>query len=61
MVLYRCLCGYEAKLKADMKKHLNRKISCMPDQDMELINIEDLLVEGRIYENLSHFSRRKRR
>ncbi len=56
MVLYRCKCTYECKIKSMMVNHLNRQKSCTIDKDMTLINVESLLVEGYIRQDLSHLT-----
>jgi len=47
MVLYKCLCDYETDDKDRMNKHLNRKISCIPEKDMTLIDINSLLIKSK--------------
>jgi hypothetical protein len=55
MVLYKCECGHETNKKYSMKIHLNRKISCMTNKNMSIININTLCV-SRINTNLSHLT-----
>jgi len=55
MSLYECLCGYQTENIGNIKKHLNRKKSCMPGIDMKTINVNDLCVK-RIRENLDNLT-----
>jgi len=56
MVLYKCECGYETNIKGHMKNHLNRIISCTLNKDMKLIDVNTLLIKGKIYQKLSHLT-----
>jgi len=57
--LYICLCkNYRTHDKSKLREHLQRKISCIPQNvDRSLINIDTLLVNSKqIHENLSHLT-----
>jgi len=60
MVLYQCYCGYKTNLKDNMRKHLRRQISCIPGEDMKLLNIDSLCIE-RTFVNLSHLTQEEKR
>jgi hypothetical protein len=44
MPKYLCPCGYEQTTKSAMKKHLQRKKSCVPGKDMTKVDVDSLVV-----------------
>jgi hypothetical protein len=48
----QCECGYTTTHKNNMRRHLNKTVSCVPGKDMKSIDVNTLIVD-RIYEDLS--------